>query len=975
MLVLFAAGSGLIAVPAAAAEVDAGGDRPSGVAASTDIRGAAAKSKSAKANSTRTPSGPRSAKASPTAGGKRSDRPRTQPSSASADTRTRAAGTRSTEPSAADGTEAPGPRAGRIAAETASSSPVGSPAPRADPPTGAAAATDGPVQIQATGQTITFTPTPDTPLSDGTVTVSATATSGLTVTFSSLTGAVCTVSGTTVTLATLGTCTVAADQAGDGSYDPAPQVTDSFEITKDSQTITWTPTMDTALTAGSVGLSATATSGLPVTFSSATPGVCTVSGSTATFVAGGTCTVDADQAGDATYDAAPQSSDSFEVTKTPQTITFTAPADQAFTTTPVPLTASATSTLPVAFTSATPAVCTVADGAVTLVTVGTCTINADQAGNGTYDAAPQVNDSFAISQGSQTITMATPADLALSDGAVTLAPTATSGLTVTLASTDPAVCTVSGVAVTPVAVGTCTITADQAGNGNWLAAPQIEVAFDITQGAQTISVTPPGNQALSASPVNLTATATSGLPVAFTSATPAVCTVSGSDVTLVTTGTCTVNANQAGDTNWAAAPQATATFTVAADTQTITFPTPADTPLSDSPVTVSATASSGLAVTFSTATSAVCTVSGTSVTLLAAGTCTINANQAGNADYAAADQASASFTVQVGEQTITYPAPADRSYTDGPFTPVATASSGLPVALASTTPTVCTVSGATVTPVAAGTCTVTADQAGDSNWAAADQVSRSITVTPGAQSITFTPPSPTAVSSGPVTVTATATSQLPVSFASTTPTVCTVAGTTVALVAVGACTISASQAGDTRYAAAPAVEGTFAVLQDPEPVTIPADQPPASDGTLDNSTGSTAEPGDAFTLTGSGFKPNTQITVVVYSTPQTIGTTTTDGTGTFSLAVTLPEDLPSGGHTLVAAGLAPDNTVRYLTQALTVASGTDPTDDASSNLPITGGPVTATVLLGAMLIVVGGLLTQLGRSRVAGRGGRRRLLA
>lgn len=61
-------------------------------------------------------------------------------------------------------------------------------------------------------------------------TLSATATSGLTVGFTSLTPAVCTVSGTTVTGLTAGVCTIAADQAGDALYDTAPQVIRNFTV-------------------------------------------------------------------------------------------------------------------------------------------------------------------------------------------------------------------------------------------------------------------------------------------------------------------------------------------------------------------------------------------------------------------------------------------------------------------------------------------------------------------------------------------------------------------------------------------------------------------------------------------------------------------------------------------------------------------------------------------------------------------------
>jgi len=53
-------------------------------------------------------------------------------------------------------------------------------------------------------------------------------------------------------------------------------------------------------------VSATATSGLPVTFTSTTTGICTVSGNTVTGIAAGTCTIAANQSGNANYNAAPQ---------------------------------------------------------------------------------------------------------------------------------------------------------------------------------------------------------------------------------------------------------------------------------------------------------------------------------------------------------------------------------------------------------------------------------------------------------------------------------------------------------------------------------------------------------------------------------------------------------------------------------------------------------------------------------------------
>ncbi len=71
------------------------------------------------------------------------------------------------------------------------------------------------------------------------------------------------------------------------------------------------------------------------------------------------------------------------------------------------------------------------------------------------------------------------------------------------------------------------------------------------------------------------------------------------------------------------------------------------------PFTVIATASSGLLVSFSSLTSTVCSVSGATVTLLAAGTCTIQATQAGNSTYGAAPPINGSFTVtQANTRTV-----------------------------------------------------------------------------------------------------------------------------------------------------------------------------------------------------------------------------------------------------------------------------------------------------------------------------------
>jgi uncharacterized protein (TIGR03437 family) len=231
-------------------------------------------------------------------------------------------------------------------------------------------------------------------------------------------------------------------------------------------------------------------------------------------------------------------------------------------------------------------------------------------------------------------------------------------------------------------------------------------------------------------PIAITTTASSGLPLSFSSSTPAVCTVSGITVTIVGVGACTLTAAQPGNAVFAPL-SVTQSFTVMPGTQQIDFPAPPYVNVAVATLTMTATASSGLPVSYSSTTPAVCRVSGSTVTVVGAGTCTIIASQAGNGYWAAASPVTRNFIVGPGSQTIAFPAPGTVELGVGPFALSATASSGLPVSFSSVTPAVCTVAGITVTIVAVGTCSITANQAGNANYIAAPSVTQSFTVGAG----------------------------------------------------------------------------------------------------------------------------------------------------------------------------------------------------------------------------------------------------
>jgi hypothetical protein len=473
------------------------------------------------------------------------------------------------------------------------------------------------------------------------VTLSATASSGLTVSFTSLTTSVCTVSGNSASLLEAGTCTIQASQSGNDDYLAAPKVNLNISVTHLAQTITF-PAIAAKPALSTVTLTATASSGLTVNYTSLTTSVCTVSGNSASLLEAGTCTIQASQSGNDVYLAAPKVNLSISVTHVAQTIDFPAIAAKPALST-VTLSATASSGLTVNYTSLTTSVCTVSGNSASLLESGTCTIQASQSGNDVYLAAPKVNLNISVTHLAQTITFpAIAAKPALST--VTLSATASSGLTVSFTSLTTSVCTVSGNSASLLESGTCTIQASQSGNDVYLAAPKVNLNISVTHLAQTIDF-----PAIAAKPalstVTLSATASSGLTVSFTSLTTSVCTVSGNSASLLEAGTCTIQASQTGNDVYLAAPKVNLNISVTHLAQTIDFPAIA-TQTVNTTVTLSATTSSGLAVSYTSLTTSVCTVTGNTASLLETGTCTIQASQPGNGVYLAAARVSQSFTVK-----------------------------------------------------------------------------------------------------------------------------------------------------------------------------------------------------------------------------------------------------------------------------------------------------------------------------------------
>jgi hypothetical protein len=227
-------------------------------------------------------------------------------------------------------------------------------------------------------------------------------------------------------------------------------------------------------------VAATASSGLPVAITSS--GVCSGSGSgsaTITMTSGtGTCTVHYNQAGNASYTAAPEVTEEVTAEKANQTITVdtSAPASAVYNT-DFTVAASASSVLPVAYSGS--GVCTNVGATFTMTSgTGTCTVKYNQAGDDNYNAAPEVTEEVTAEKANQTITFGALADKIIGDPDFNVSASASSGLPVSFSASGS--CSIIGTLVHITGVGSCSITASQSGNDNYNAAPDAIQTFSIS---------------------------------------------------------------------------------------------------------------------------------------------------------------------------------------------------------------------------------------------------------------------------------------------------------------------------------------------------------------------------------------------------------------------------------------------------------------------------------------------------------------
>jgi hypothetical protein len=588
--------------------------------------------------------------------------------------------------------------------------------------------------ISKADQTITFAPLDDKQEDALPFALTATASSGLAVTYISSNTSVATVSGSTVTIIGVGTTTITAEQIGNDNYNPAPSVDQELEILpsgKDNQTITFNTLADVTYGDAPFALTATASSDLTVSYVSSDTTVATISGSTLTIVSAGTITITASQGGDDDYNPAPSVQQTLVINPAELTLTGPTAADKIY------------------------------DGSVDAVISGTLTgvLFSDDVtfnGDGSF-ASASVNDDIAVTA-NITLSGSKSSNYTIVQPTGLTADISAKELTISSASaTDKVYDGLSNATITGSLDGVVSGDDVDFDGVGFFASTTVGDDIDVTSissltGSEATNyfLNQPTGLSADITPKALTITGAEAADKNYdgNTATTISGTLSGivgvEEVTLIGTGTF-INKN-AGSNK-----PVTSTSTLDgadAGNYIITQPLGLTADISSIELTVSGALAENKLYDGNTNATISGTLSGvispdevnlngtgtfadpnvaTAITVTSTSTLT----GADAINYFLTQPTGLSADISKADQTITFGALTNRTFGDAPFALTATSSSGLAVSYSSSNTNVATISGNTVTIVGVGTTSITASQAGDNNFNAATNVQQSLTVVPG----------------------------------------------------------------------------------------------------------------------------------------------------------------------------------------------------------------------------------------------------
>jgi ELWxxDGT repeat protein len=463
-------------------------------------------------------------------------------------------------------------------------------------------------------------------------------------------------------------------------------------------------------------LVATASSGLPVSFSSSDTKVLTIQDNVAHIESGGSVTIRASQGGTSTVGAAYKDV-TIAIARTPQTLDFDELLPIRFEKNDtIHFKADASSTLPVKFESANSAVVKIRNNAGVMTGAGEVTITARQRGTKSIDEV-SVSRTLTILKGVQYISFPPTRNVDFTGEPILIEASTSSGLELQFESSNVEIVEIDGNYMITKKPGAVTITATNAGDENYEAATDQQLLI-VNKNSQEIIFDAPDT--LDYSPdllVELVATTSSGLQVEFVTSDSAILTIDGKVATIHKAGQVTITAIQKGNDIYAEATLEHNLF-IRGTPQVISFDPIETIKFSSQKVGLKAVSSSGLQVFFESLSENIAIVNGDSLELKGIGTVKILARQPGNEAWLPA-QTEQTVSIEKGTQSITFQTIPPQLLSSASLKLSASSTSGLPISY-STNSELIEINGDEVTFLAAGHVSIVATQAGNDNYYSAN---------------------------------------------------------------------------------------------------------------------------------------------------------------------------------------------------------------------------------------------------------------
>jgi hypothetical protein len=593
-------------------------------------------------------------------------------------------------------------------------------------------------------------------------TVGGSGTGAVTYEVTEASASICSVTGNVVTVITGGDCVVVATKAGDVNFaEMSAAVT--IKIAKGNQAALEVDAADDTLqyVLGETVQTALSTTGGSgdgaITYAVAEDSalICELDGTNVVVLKAGTCVIAATKASDAFFK---------EVTGT-VTITIAKGVQAEFTvdtkdetiqylvgslvrTELLPSGGSGTGVVSYTVDPASLSVCALQGSDIVALRAGSCTITATKASDSNF-LATSASTTIEITKSPQVPLVLASEDETLAYIVNTSVKTRLSisggsgvgAVVYAVAESSASVCSIAGNVVTALTSGNCELTVTKASDANYLEATD-SLVITITKGLQAALTVTAANPNLAYSPTDVVTTTLStvggsgegAVTYAVSPASASICSVEGNVVTVITGGDCVVVATKAGDITFEPA-TANTTIKIAKSNQEALVVTADDETLQlvvgeTVQTELSTTGGSGTgAVSYSVAeaSAAICSVDGNTVTALKAGTCNLTATKASDAFFNAATD-TVDITINKGVQT-----PLSLSTKDASLqynadlvvrtTLLPTGGSGagaISYTIAQESLSVCALQGSDIVALRAGSCTITATKAADSDFLAAN---------------------------------------------------------------------------------------------------------------------------------------------------------------------------------------------------------------------------------------------------------------